>query len=146
MPRFFIEHLIGNATSALERSPPIGTPSGCAGLQRARRSVASELIEGTNSQSVVAFLNYLEKERHNSSAAATPDCRPPFVRALRRGSARPELLEPSRRIRYPAQTASRPLLGFLTRDVLRPSSATDHSWTGRRDHLLFLPSTTPARG
>jgi integrase len=104
--------------------------------------MAAELpLKALNAQSVIAFLNHLEKERGNS--VRSRNARLAAIRSFVHYTADllgPELLEPTRRIlSIPLKRHSRPLLGFLTDDEVEAIlSATDNSWTGRRDHLLFL--------
>ena len=91
--------------------------------------------------SVLAFLNHLEKERHN--AIRSRNARLMALRSFVHYAGDllgPALPEPTRRIlSIPLKQYSRPLLGFLTPDEVQAIlSATDDSWTGRRDHLLFL--------
>jgi site-specific recombinase XerD len=111
-------------------------------LRRGRRKVPAELpLKVLNVQTVVAFLNHLEKERSNS--VRSRNARLAAIRSFVHYAADllgPELLEPTHRIlAIPLKRHSRPILGFLTDDEVQAIlSATDSSWTGRRDHLLFL--------
>lgn len=144
LPRFFTEHLVS------QRNVSPRTVAAYRDtfrlllrfLQRTRRKVACELpLSALSAQSVVAFLNHLEKERHNS--ARSRNARLAALRSFVHYAADwlgPELPEPTRRIlSIPLKRHSRPLLGFLTRDEVQAIlSVTNGSWTGRRDHLLFL--------
>lgn len=144
LPRFFTEHLVG------QRNVSPRTVAAYRDtfrlllrfLQRDHRSAACELpVTALNSQSVVAFLSHLEKERRNSirSRNARLAALRSFVHYVS-DLLGPELPEPTRRIlAIPLKRHARPLLGFLTQDEVQAIlSATDDSWTGRRDHLLFL--------
>lgn len=144
LPRFFTEHLIG------QRNVSPRTVAAYRDtfrlllrfLQHVRRRAACTLpLTDLNSQSVVNFLNYLEKERRNSvrSRNARLAALRSFVHYLS-DLLGPELPEPTRRIlAIPLKRYSRPLPGFLTREEVQAIlSATGDSWTGRRDHLVFL--------
>jgi len=144
LPRFFTEHLIG------QRNVSPRTVAAYRDtfrlllrfLQRARRRAPCALpLTNLNSQSVVSFLNHLEKERRNNvrSRNARLAALRSFVHYLSDllGSELPELTR--RILAIPFKRHARPLLGFLTREEVQTIlSATDDSWTGRRDHLLFL--------
>ena len=144
LPRFFTEHLMG------QRNVSPRTVAAYRDvfrlmlrfLQRSRKSAASNLpLSALSAQSVLNFLNHLEKERHNSIRS-----RNTRLMALRSfvhyasDLLGPELPESTRRIlAIPSKRWSRPLLGFLSRDEVQAILAeTNGSWTGRRDHLLFL--------
>src|SRR5437667_7826706 len=90
---------------------------------------------------VLAFLNHLEKERGNTARSrnarlAAIRCFVHYVHDL----LGPDLPEPTRLIlSIPPKRHTRPVLGFLTRPELEAIlGAVDDSWSGRRDHLLFL--------
>jgi site-specific recombinase XerD len=90
---------------------------------------------------VLAFLNHLEKDRGNTirsrnARLATVRC---FVHYLQ-DLLGPDLPEPTRRIlSIPPKRHTRPVLGFLTRLELEAIlGAAEDSWSGQRDHLLFL--------
>jgi site-specific recombinase XerD len=144
LPRFFTEHLVGQRNVSPQTVVAYRDTFRLLlrFLQRARRSVASELpLKVLNAQSAVAFLNHLEQERHNS--VRSRNARLATLRSFVHYAADllgPELPESTRRIlAIPFKRHSRPLLGFLTHDEVQAIlSATDDSWTGRRDHLLFL--------
>jgi site-specific recombinase XerD len=144
LPRFFTEHLMGqrNVSPRTVAAYRDAFRLLLRFLQRSRRSAASNLpLSALNAQSVLNFLNHLEKERHNSIRS-----RNTRLMALRSfvhyasDLLGPELPESTRRIlAIPSKRWSRPLLGFLTRDEVQAILAeTNGSWTGRRDHLLFL--------
>jgi len=90
---------------------------------------------------VLAFLNHLEKNRHNTvrsrnARLAAVRCFVHYVDDL----LGPDLPPATRRIlSIPPKRHSRPVLGFLARSELEAIlGAADDSWSGQRDHLLFL--------
>jgi len=111
-------------------------------LERSRKNVASSLpLSALNTESVLNFLIHLEKERQNSIRSR--NARLMALRSFVHYASDllgPELPETTRRIlAIPLKRYSRPLLGFLTHEEVQAILAeTDDSWTGRRDHLLFL--------
>lgn len=144
LPRFFTEHLMGqrNVSPRTVAAYRDAFRLLLRFLQRSRKSAACNLpLSALNAQSVLNFLNYLEKERHNSIRSR--NTRLMVLRSFVHYASDllgPELPEPTRRIlAIPSKRWSRPLLGFLTRDEVQAILAeTTDSWTGRRDHLLFL--------
>jgi len=90
--------------------------------------------------SVLAFLSHLESKRGNS--VRSRNARLAAIRSFLHyasdllGS---ELPEPTRRaLSIPWKRHARPMLGFLSREEVQAIlNATDNSWTGRRDRLLF---------
>jgi integrase/recombinase XerD len=144
LPRFFSEHLMGqrNVSSKTVAAYRDAFRLWLRYQHRCRKHSTSELpLSALNAPNVLAFLNYLEKERHN-----TVRSRNARLMALRSfvhyagdllGPALPEVTR--RVLSIPMKRYSRPLLGFLTPDEVQAIlSVTDESWTGRRDHLLFL--------
>ncbi len=144
VPRFFTEHLVQ------QRNLSPHTVAAYRDtfrlllrfLQRTRRTTASQLtLKALDSAAVLDFLSHLEKERHNS--VPSRNARLAAIRSFLHYASDllgPDLPEATRRIlSLPSKRHSRPLKGFLTREemaaVLR---AADNSWTGRRNHLLFL--------
>jgi integrase/recombinase XerD len=90
---------------------------------------------------VLAFLRHLEEQRGNS--VRTRNLRLAALRSFFRyagACAGPELLAQTQRIlAIPLKRFARPLLGFLSEQEMQALlQAMDHSWSGRRDHLLFL--------
>jgi integrase/recombinase XerD len=144
LPRFFAEHLIG------QRNVSVQTVAAYRDafriflrfLHRSRKASASELpLMALNAQSALAFLNHLEKDRRNSIRSR--NARLMALRSFVHYAADllgPELPETTRRVlAIPFKRYSRPLLGFLTHEEVQAILCeTDDSWTGRRDHLLFL--------
>jgi site-specific recombinase XerD len=92
-------------------------------------------------ETIMAFLEYLQKERHNTTR--TRNARLAAIRAFVRFSlteAAPDFIGQAQRIlAIPSKRTDKPLLGFLSRqEVEAILAATDlATWTGRRDHLLF---------
>jgi site-specific recombinase XerD len=106
-----------------------------------RRRRAPLLLQDLSAEEALAFLNYLEQQRENGARTrnarlAALHC---FVRYLDNWLG-PELPESTRRIlAIPFKRCSKPLVGFLTRVEMEALlGATDSTWTGRRDRLLFL--------
>jgi integrase/recombinase XerD len=144
LPRFFAEYLIRqrNVSPKTVAAYRDAFRLLLRFLQRDRKCSAAELpLSALNTQSVLAFLNYLEKERHNSIRSR--NARLMALRSFVRYAGDllgAELPETTRRIlAIPLKRYSRSLLGFLTQEEIQGIlSQTDDSWTGRRDHLLFL--------
>jgi len=90
---------------------------------------------------ILAFLEHLQKERHNTTR--TRNARLAAIRSFVRLSLTeltPEFIDQAQRIlAIPCKRANKPLLGFLSRkEVEAILGATNlATWTGRRDHLLF---------
>jgi len=90
---------------------------------------------------LLAFLGHLEADRGNS--VRTTNCRLAALRSFFHYAGAcegPDAIAQIQRIMaIPMKRFTRPLLGFLSvsemQAILR---ATDGSWSGRRDHLLFL--------
>jgi site-specific recombinase XerD len=90
---------------------------------------------------VLAFLRYLEEKRGNS--VRTRNLRLAALRSFFRyagACAGPDLLAQTQQIlAIPLKRFARPLLGFLSECEMQALlQAMDYSWSGRRDHLLFL--------
>ncbi len=144
LPRFFAEHLIGqrNVSPRTVAAYRDAFRLLLRFLQRSHKRPASDLpLSLLNAHSVLAFLNYLESERHNR--VRSRNARLMAVRSFVHYASNligPELPAVTRRIlAVPLKRYSRPLLGFLTHDEVKAIlSETGDSWTGRRDHLLFL--------
>jgi site-specific recombinase XerD len=144
LPRYFAEHLIGqrNVSPRTVATYRDAFRLLLRFLQRSHKCPASDLpLSLLNAHSVLAFLNYLERERHNN--VRSRNARLMAVRSFVHYASDllgPELPDATRRIlAVPLKRYSRPLLGFLTHDEVQSVlSETDDSWTGRRDHLLFL--------
>ena len=90
---------------------------------------------------LIAFLQYLEEERGN--CVRTRNLRLAALRLFFRyvGACEgPEMIAQTQRIMaIPLKRFARPLLGFLSESEMQAIlQAIDNSWSGRRDHLLFL--------
>lgn len=111
-------------------------------LQRSRRIGPSPLpLEALDARNVLEFLAHLESDRGN--VVRSRNARLAAIRSFVRFAADelgPALPEPVRRIlAIPMKRHSKRLVGFLTRaEIEAILAAADESWTGRRDHLLFL--------
>lgn len=107
-----------------------------------RRTAPAKLpLQTVTAERVLAFLAWLEKDRHNSIRSR--NARLAALRSLIHYLSDllgPELPAPTRRIlAIPSKRHGRAILGFLTRpEVQALLDATGPSWTGRRDRLLFL--------
>lgn len=111
-------------------------------LNGSRRIVPAQLpLQIVTAERVLAFLAWLEKERHNSIRSR--NARLAALRSLIHYLSDllgPELPAPTRRIlAIPSKRHDRVVLGFLTRKEIQALlDATGPTWTGRRDRLLFL--------
>ena len=143
LPRFFAEHLVS------QRNVSPRTVAAYRDtfrlllrfLQRSRRTKASGLpLHVLTASSVLDFLSYLERERHNSIRSR--NARLAAIRSFLHYAIDllgPDLPELTRRVlSIPWKRHAQPLLGFLSREEVQAIlNATDSSWTGRRDRLLF---------
>lgn len=111
-------------------------------LNRTRRIKSATLELGIlTPDRVLAFLQYLESNRGNSSRSR--NARLAAIRSFIRYAqdlVGPELPEKVGRIlAIPRKRHTQPVLGFLTRDEIDSIlAATSPTWSGQRDHLLFL--------
>jgi len=98
-------------------------------------------FESFNPDTILAFLEHLQKERHNTTR--TRNTRLAAIRAFVRFSlceVAPDFLDQAQRIlAIPCKRTDKPLLGFLSRPEVEAilAAADLTTWTGRRDHLLF---------
>jgi integrase/recombinase XerD len=104
-------------------------------------STTELLIESLSAEIILSFLSHLEEKRGNS--AQSRNVRLAAIRSFIHYCADfigAELPETTRRIlSIPWKQHHRPMLGFLTRSEMESIlQSTDSSWSGRRDHLLFL--------
>jgi integrase/recombinase XerD len=144
LPRFFSEHLVQqrNVSPCTVAAYRDTFRLFLRFLHGNRRTAPAQLpLQTLTAEGVLAFLAWLEKDRHNSirSRNARLAALRSFVHYLS-NLLGPELTAPTRRIlAIPSKRHSRPVVGFLTRqEVQALLDATDQSWTGRRDRLLFL--------
>jgi site-specific recombinase XerD len=92
-------------------------------------------------ETILAFLEHLQKERHNT--ARTRNARLAAIRTFVRfllPEVAPDFIDQAQRIlAIPCKRADKPLLGFLSRPEVEAilAAADLATWTGRRDHLLF---------
>jgi site-specific recombinase XerD len=109
--------------------------------KRRHISVDEITLEAFAPDMILAFLDHLQRERHNT--ARTCNARLAGIRAFVRFAIEqtaPDFLADAQRLlAIPCKRAEKPLLGFLTRaEVNTILAAPDLSrWAGRRDHLLF---------
>ncbi len=112
-----------------------------------RLSIDQITFEAFGPETILAFLEHLEKERHNT--ARTRNARLATIRTFVRfclPELAPHFIDQAQRIlAIPCKRTDKPLLGFLSRpEVEAVLAAPDLArWTGRRDHLLlsFLYNT-----
>jgi len=109
--------------------------------KRHRISVDQITLEAFVPDTILAFLEHLQRDRHNT--ARTRNARLAGIRAFVRfaiDQAAPDFLADAQRLlAIPCKRAEKPLLGFLTRAEVKSilASLDLSTWTGRRDHLLF---------
>jgi site-specific recombinase XerD len=106
-----------------------------------RRTPSAVSVDVLTAEVVVKFLQHLEAERHNtiSTRNARLAALRSFVHYLEDWLG-PELAPTTRRIRaIPFKRRPKPMVGYLLRrEIDAILAATDDTWTGARDHLLFL--------
>ena len=111
-------------------------------LQKKYRFEAEQAPLGALSANrILAFLDHLEEQRHNH--IRTRNARLAALRSwvhYLADALGPDLPATTRQIlAIPLKRCHQRMLGFLQRDQMQALlAATDQSWTGRRDHLLFL--------
>jgi len=111
-------------------------------LQRACGKRPDQLmLSNLTAPQLIAFLQYLEEERGN--CVRTRNLRLAALRSFFRyvGACEgPEMIAHTQRIMaIPLKRFARPLLGLLSESEMQALlQAMDNSWSGRRDHLLFL--------
>ena len=111
-------------------------------LQRACGKRPDQLmLSNLTATQLLAFLQYLEEERGN--CVRTRNLRLAALRSFFRyvGACEgPEMIAQTQRIMaIPLKRFARPLLGFLSQSEMQALlEVMDNSWSGRRDHLLFL--------
>ena len=109
--------------------------------KRRRISVDQITLETFVPDTILAFLDHLQRDRRNTPR--TRNARLAGIHAFVRfamDQVAPDFLADAQRLlAIPCKRAEKPLLGFLTRaEVEAILAAPDLSlWTGRRDHLLF---------
>lgn len=106
-----------------------------------RLSIDRITFEAFRPETILAFLEHLQKERQNT--ARTRNARLAAIRTFIRfclPELAPHFIDQAQRIlAIPCKRTDKPLMGFLSRpEVEAVLAAPDPaSWTGRRDHLLF---------
>jgi site-specific recombinase XerD len=89
---------------------------------------------------IMAFLDHLERRRHNcvrSRNARLAALRSFLKFAAHRDVSSLQVIE--RALGVPVKRFERPMFGYLSREeVLAVIGTPDESWTGQRDHVLFL--------
>jgi integrase/recombinase XerD len=144
LPRFFSEHLgqqrnLSRQTIAAYRDT---FRLLLRYLQRTGKTTPAQLpLDALNAAAVLEFLAHLEQQRKN--CVRTRNLRLAAIRSFLHYLSDllgPDLPAASRHIlNIPSKRFTRPLLGYLTRDEVQSLlSCCDGSWTGRRDHLLWL--------
>jgi integrase/recombinase XerD len=106
-----------------------------------RSSIDRITFEAFSPETILAFLEHLQKERLNTTR--TRNARLAALRAFVRFSLHelaPEFLDQAQRIlAIPCKRTDKPLLGFLSRSEVEAilAAADRATWAGKRDHLLF---------
>lgn len=108
---------------------------------RHREPIDRLTLESLSPESILGFLEHLERMRRN--AVRTRNVRLAAIRAFARfvvGQTTPGLFPHAHRIlAIPLKRAPKPLMGFMTREEIDAIllATNRSSWSGRRDHLLF---------
>lgn len=107
--------------------------------QRLAKSPASLCMADINSELILAFLEHLERERHNT--VRSRNARLAALRAFLKFAARHDLASLQvieQALAVPIKRFEKPMLGFLSREeMLAVIANPGTSWTNQRDHLLF---------
>ena len=143
LPRFFTEHLVEqrNVSPCTVAAYRDTFRLLLRFIQRSRRAKPAELpLQVLTPTSVLAFLSHLESERGNTIRSR--NARLAAIRSFLHYASDllgTELPEATRRIlSIPWKRQIQPLLGYLSREEVQVIlAATDNTWTGRRDRLLF---------
>ena len=89
---------------------------------------------------IMAFLDHLERQRHNS--VRSRNARLAALRAFLKFAAHRDvssLQVIERALGVPVKRFERPMFGYLSREeMLAVIDTPDGTWTGQRDHVLFL--------
>jgi integrase/recombinase XerD len=111
-------------------------------LAKAKRiSIDRITFDIFNVETILAFLEHLQNQRHNSNR--TRNARLAAIRAFVRfllPHLPPEFIAQIQRIlAIPSKRVDKPLLGFLSHQEVNAilMSTNPSTWVGRRDHLLF---------
>ena len=104
------------------------------------RSPAQLRLADITPDLIMAFLDYLERDRHNSvrSRNARLAALRSFLKfAAHRDVSSLQVIE--RALGVPAKRFERPMLGYLSREeMLAVIGTPDRTWFGQRDHVLLL--------
>ena len=107
---------------------------------RLRRSPALITLADITPDLIMAFLDYLERERHNSvrSRNARLAALRSFLKfAAHRDVSSLQVIEQA--LGVPAKRFERPMLGYLSREeMLAVIGTSDGTWFSQRDHVLLL--------
>lgn len=107
---------------------------------RLGKSPAAMALADVTPELIMAFLDHLERQRHNSvrSRNARLAVLRSFLKfAAHRDVASLQVIE--RALGVPVKRFERPLFGYLSREeMLAVIGAPDDSWLSQRDHVLFL--------
>jgi integrase/recombinase XerD len=108
--------------------------------RESKRAPHQQRLEDLDASTILSFLNYLEKRRHNS--ARTRNARLAAIRSFMHYVAQQEpatLALTSRVLAIPSKRFDRPMLGYLSHPEIQaileaPETST---WNGQRDRVLF---------
>ena len=107
---------------------------------RLGKSPAAMALADITPELIMAFLDHLERQRHNSvrSRNARLAALRSFLKfAAHRDVASLQVIE--RALGVPVKRFERPMFGYLSREeMLAVIGTPDGTWTGQRDHVLFL--------
>lgn len=107
---------------------------------RLGKSPATMALADVTPELIMAFLDHLERQRHNSvrSRNARLAALRSFLKfAAHRDVASLQVIE--RALGVPVKRFERPMFGYLSREeMLAVIGAPDDSWLSQRDHVLFL--------
>ncbi|MBL0351426.1 MAG: tyrosine-type recombinase/integrase [Candidatus Dechloromonas phosphoritropha] len=107
--------------------------------QRLKRAATSLKLNDIQPDLILAFLDHLERERHN--AVRSRNLRLTALRAFLKFAGRRDVASlhvVERALAVPMKRFERPMLGFLTREeMLAVLGQPGETWTSQRDHLLL---------
>ncbi len=107
--------------------------------QRLKRATTSLKLNDIQPDLILAFLDHLERERHN--AVRSRNLRLTALRAFLKFAGRRDVASlhvVERALAVPMKRFERPMLGFLTRkEMLAVLGQPGETWTSQRDHLLL---------
>ena len=104
------------------------------------KRAAQMQLQDINAALILAFLNHLEQQRHNS--ARSRNARFAAIRSFMHyaGLKEPAALAVTQSVlAIPMKRFDRPLVGFLTREQIRAiiNAPTANTWAGQRDRVMF---------